>query len=217
MCALGVLTASLGAISGRRLPIHVSIDRADLLPRPILAGAIAETAALWAVYGVDVDWPSFDPMLDCDRLHKTIKVAVDMEEHARERDHVLGETLFNGISTDSTIVLHYRSVVRIAADAKAFGEHAPFWSASVRDQIIARALGRVLAHELGHVLLHQRHSASGLMRADQDASRLAAPAQDALGLTHDERDRLSSAIDELGKQTERVNRCDPSSTPPTSE
>ena len=49
------------------------------------------------------------------------------------------------------------------------------WPPSVADQVMSRALGRVLAHELGHYLLRSKmHQRSGLMRAAFTGSDLTA-------------------------------------------
>jgi hypothetical protein len=49
------------------------------------------------------------------------------------------------------------------------------WPPAVVDQVLARALGRVLAHELGHFLLRSKvHQTSGLMRSAFSGPDLAA-------------------------------------------
>jgi hypothetical protein len=214
VCAgLTLSTSTHAAVSGR-LSVHVSIEQTDLVPRPILATAVAEAAALWAVYHIDVDWPNSDPQVDCDPLHETVKVLLTPEERLRDRDRVLGEAVLDDGKSNSLVVLHYLSVMRTANDAKVFGEHSPFWPAAVRDQIIGRAMGRVLAHELGHVLLHRRqHSPAGLMQAGQAAARLASPIRDAFVLTTEERERLSDALGALAANTRRRDDCVPFRSP----
>jgi hypothetical protein len=190
------------------MPVHVVIDRADLVPRAVLAGAVSEAAAVWIAYGVEVDRPDSDPSSDCDRVHKVIRVSLSASQRARKREHVLGEALYDANAADWMIILHYTDVVRIATDARAFGEHAAFWPAPVRDQIIGRALGRVLAHEIGHILLRQsQHSTTGLMQAGQVASRLADYSRDALALTQIERARLHMVVEDLLSR-ERSEACD---------
>ena len=47
---------------------------------------------------------------------------------------------------------------------------------TLRDYLVAKAIGRVAAHELGHYLLHTReHAGSGLLRPEYSADDLVAP------------------------------------------
>ena len=48
----------------------------------------------------------------------------------------------------------------------------------IREQVVGRAIGRVIAHEIGHVLLRTTgHAPHGLMRAVQRADELVDPAR----------------------------------------
>ena len=67
--------------------------------------------------------------------------------------------------------------------------------ARLRDEAIARTLGRALAHEVGHVLLRWKHHSSvGLMQAQQRASTLTAEDSGPFRLTSDEVSRLHAAL-----------------------
>jgi broad specificity phosphatase PhoE len=89
------------------------------------------------------------------------------------------------------ITLYYRAVVRLAMGTTALGIEAWRWPAGLRDQVIARVLGRALAHEVGHFVLRSpHHSSSGLMRAQQRAAALANSDRKAFALTELDRARL---------------------------
>jgi hypothetical protein len=50
------------------------------------------------------------------------------------------------------------------------------WSRAQREQVVGRALGRVIAHEIGHFVLRTiDHASSGLMRPVHQADELVAP------------------------------------------
>jgi hypothetical protein len=52
------------------------------------------------------------------------------------------------------------------------------WPRTIREQIVGRAIGRVIAHEIGHVVLRTSgHAPHGLMRAVQRADELVDPAR----------------------------------------
>ena len=58
--------------------------------------------------------------------------------------------------------------------------HVPAWEwpRVIREQVVGRAIGRVIAHEIGHVLLRTTgHAPRGLMRAVQRADELVDPAR----------------------------------------
>jgi hypothetical protein len=70
------------------------------------------------------------------------------------------------------------------------------WPVRLRDQVVARAVGRVLAHEVGHYLLRWPHHAeAGLMRSEFHASSLAAPDPNAFALTTVDRARFQIVLD----------------------
>jgi hypothetical protein len=61
----------------------------------------------------------------------------------------------------------------------------------MRQEILGRVLGRVLAHEIGHYVLGSpQHAANGLMRPLQFASDLAAPSRRRFMLTAVDAGRL---------------------------
>jgi len=65
----------------------------------------------------------------------------------------------------------------------------------MRDRILGRIAGRVLAHEIGHFVLRSpRHASRGLMRPIQSIAELIAGNGDIFGLTPDDLNLLRSAI-----------------------
>jgi hypothetical protein len=65
----------------------------------------------------------------------------------------------------------------------------------LRDEVVARALGRALAHEIGHYLLRSpHHASSGLMQARHKGSALGSPNNRAFVLTRTDRDQLRVAL-----------------------
>ncbi len=77
-----------------------------------------------------------------------------------------------------------------------------------RDEMLGRAVARVIAHELYHIVLRTKdHGKKGLARATQTASQLVSPR---LAFSHEDERRLSAetapvtAVDEEVAVTERV-------------
>ena len=60
----------------------------------------------------------------------------------------------------------------IAVGARSLGLSEWHWPETMREEIVGRVLGRVLAHEIGHYVLRSpQHAANGLMRPLQLAER----------------------------------------------
>ena len=84
-------------------------------------------------------------------------------------------------------------VVRLVATARVLGVDEFHWPKLLRDEIIGRVLGRVLAHEIGHYALRRRqHGGEGLMRSIQRADELAALSRKGFRLSASEGAHLSS-------------------------
>ena len=75
------------------------------------------------------------------------------------------------------------------------GTREPQWPRAVRDRVLGRMIGRVVAHEIGHWLLRSRdHSTSGLMRAHQTTDALADPGRAGFALAPADFARLRAAL-----------------------
>jgi hypothetical protein len=93
-----------------------------------------------------------------------------------ERASGLGSIWFDedGAPGDTITIDDAAVMVRIA-QATLNNRPLADWPPAVADQVMGRALGRVLAHEIGHYLLRSKlHQAHGLMRAVFTGSDLAA-------------------------------------------
>src|SRR5262249_6045689 len=125
-----------------------------------------------------------------------LTVTIDVGQNPASGGTGLGAIQFGSDGTPaSDIVLNYDAVKRIATSAPFMGLHPALWPAGLREEIIARALGRALAHEIGHYLLRSpHHASSGLMRARHKGSTLGNPNDREFVLTKTDRDRLRVAL-----------------------
>ena len=158
------------------------------------ANALGEASRIWRLYGVSLTTDD-DGRCNAANGH-AVTVTIDADDDSQSSEAGLGAIRFapDG-SPDSTIVLNVGAVTRIATSGPVMGTHPALWPAGLRDEIVARALGRALAHELGHFLLRSPHHAkSGLMRARQEGSVLGSPNGRPFGLTSVDRARLRLAL-----------------------
>ena len=159
-------------------PLTVMVDLrqvAGLPPRQLRAMA-AEAEALWRAAGIVLTWRfpgDPPPVAPSDDTVTVATAAPSGTAPAR-----LGAVLFleGRVDAERAIELSVTTIARLVEDARWSGRRVRDWPPSVRDDLTARALGRVLAHEIGHYLLAWRgHPAAGLMRARFPADLLISP------------------------------------------
>jgi hypothetical protein len=154
---------------------------------------VSEASQIWTSYGITVD---AGETTTTHGVSLSLLVVLDTDHRASQGDDGLGTIRFapNG-TPDSTITLYCSTIVRLVTSTQSMGTDVWQWPADLRNHIIARALGRALAHELGHFVLRSpHHMSSGLMRARQHASALAEPSRKAFMLTEPDRARLQVVL-----------------------
>jgi hypothetical protein len=92
---------------------------------------------------------------------------------------VLGEVAFRPDGTpEPRVSLFLNALLTLIADTRAMSLAAWQSPRVLRDLIVGRAVGRVLAHEIGHYILATRtHGTAGLMRSSQRSDELVAPSR----------------------------------------
>jgi hypothetical protein len=178
-----------------RAHVRLAFNAGSRIPPAIRRAVIAEAARIWLPYGIVVEGD--DAVAPpCDGRVVALAIETDALPTTGRDEDALGSVRFAADgSPDSTIILYYGNAVRLAASAALLDTDALYLPASVRDQAVARTVGRALAHEVGHVLLRwQHHSSAGLMQPEQHTSTLAAPGLGQFRLTPMEVSRLDAAL-----------------------
>lgn len=174
------------------LHLAIAFAPAPALPPPVVAAAIVEAARLWAPYGVDVrPAPPGGPAPDAVTL--TVVAARPTAADRLRAPGALAAIEFDAGGLPRPEIAVYAGDVRdFIAHARVLGASDAQWPRAMREQILGRAVGRVLAHEIGHYVLATRgHAAHGLMRAAQAPDDLVAPNRRGLGLSEADVARLS--------------------------
>jgi hypothetical protein len=140
------------------------------VPAAVLKAAIGEARTIWSPYGVSVDAATPAAVAQRD-------VAVLTVVFVRARSgHALGAIAFVDGAPGQVLTVFVDAVVTLIGTARLMGATQAQWPVTLRDQVLARAIGRVLAHEIGHFVLRTRdHAARGLMRAEHTADELVTP------------------------------------------
>ncbi|HYM21720.1 MAG TPA: hypothetical protein VEU08_00865, partial [Vicinamibacterales bacterium] len=111
-------------------------------------------------------------------------VVVDDGEAGASAVEPIGWIHFRGEGNPEPVIFISRTTAIRLLDAVASGRDLPLRR---HDALVARILGRALAHELGHYLLaSQRHSSHGLMRANWSIDALDSEARAGFGISLDD-------------------------------
>ena len=177
MALLSMLSAAALAIT----PAHVTLAFA---PAPPLAAAVkraavAEAAAIWLPYGVAVTGVDLiTSPVRTDGLVLTVVMSSAPAPPAHWQAP-LGAVDFDADGAPAHVMTVFVDrIIRMLEGAHLWGVPAPQWPRVIREQVVGRAIGRVIAHEIGHVLLRSKsHAPRGLMRAVQRPDELIDPAR----------------------------------------
>jgi hypothetical protein len=192
-CAI-VLAAVAWVRADTETSLRLVVDAESTVDPTVRAHAISEASRIWRQYGVAL--VTGDAAGCADASDAVLRVTIGLGHDSVSGDAGLGAIEFASDGTPgSAIVLNYDAVTRIATSGPVMGLHPALWPAGLRDEIIARALGRALAHEIGHYLLRSPlHATSGLMKARQKGSALSSPNDRPFVLTEVDRVRLRRAL-----------------------
>jgi hypothetical protein len=174
-------------------PLRVDISIQGVAPPPaFVAAAIEEAADIWAAYGVRIRVPAPNDDGDNDAVRLVVKLTRPGERHTAPG--ALGSIAFEGDTPQPTIELYPKAASALIA-AVAFNRRESVWPAGPEDRVLARVLGRALAHEIGHFLLRSKiHSRNGLMRAEHVGSELMAPDHHGFALSPDDIRRFRAVL-----------------------
>ena len=150
----------------------------------IEAAILVEMNGIWRPYGVAVRRTNEDSE-SCDRV---ITVRSDLEARPEDAASATALAWVPFVERRARRVVFLRlSRARVLVDSLSPGTRPEAFT----DRLVAKLVGRSLAHELGHVLLNsQDHTRSGLMRARYRAIDVLRDAPSAYTLNHEQRERM---------------------------
>ena len=160
------------------LVLQVTLAFQDALPiaDPIVRAAVQEAADIWAPYGLALKRAPACDRAAVDGLVLAVET-VDRVPPGRA-GVVLGEVAFRDGTPEPRVSLFLNALLDLIGDTRALSLAALQSPRVLRDLIVGRAVGRVLAHEIGHYILATRtHATAGLMRSSQRSDELVAPSR----------------------------------------
>lgn len=195
MLALLALLATGASHPAERpeLTLDVSVYVTTDISPQVLEGALVEAHEIFAHGDIQMNFELATPGVT--PVGPTVSVILQSRParfvvHGCSRnrhDHRLGRTSFEA----RRITLWSEQVARAI-----YGDWDRRGSSNVSDTVLARALGRVLAHELGHFLLRLNgHRDDGLMRASFSQSSLTSKRNRAFRFSTEDLDTMRASIE----------------------
>jgi hypothetical protein len=176
------------------ITLTLAIGASADVSREIQEAALIETAKIWAPCGVTISVLAASNHV----IVPDVVVVAAPSRGRREMSDALAWVPFAGEHTPVPVVdVRYRSLLDLVGDTHVntpFLEYPP----GLRDQFVARAVGRVIAHELGHILLQSVEHDVGLMRRVQAGRDLLSPDRATFSLSALDLARLRANIQAAG-------------------
>jgi hypothetical protein len=184
VAALFAFTAFAPAASPVAMPpIIVSVTTAVNLSPQLIARIFAETDAIWRPSGISFLWRrvtrdvvTFARASETGpSVPNTLRLNIgDAIGQPRDGRVPLGWIVFDAVAApQQDIYLSYANAQAVMEEARGVVGVVAQMPIAQRETLLARAMGRALAHELGHYLLASKeHTPHGLMKAVLSAAEL---------------------------------------------
>jgi hypothetical protein len=148
-------------IAAFAVALAINVSAPDVSPA-FVSRVLAETDAIWRYAGFTFAWQEA-PRESAATLHVVIGRDV---RPGSDGGLALGWIVFEGLEPEHEIYVSYTNAERLLAESPgvvgAIDRMTPF----EKQTLLARAMGRALAHEMGHYLLASKgHTLKGLMRS----------------------------------------------------
>jgi hypothetical protein len=199
LVAASVPEASTPAIP----PMIVAVTTPADMPSRLIAALLAEADAIWRPNGVSFVWrrtpapaKSVSPA-DAGPYANTLRLTIGEERGVGRDGHLpLGWIVFDDVSLpQQEIYLSHANAMAMLNSAGGVVGIVDQMPTIQRETLLARAMGRALAHELGHYLLASKaHTDRGLMKAVLTAVELFQPGSGAFRIEPAQRRAVAARL-----------------------
>ena len=160
-------------ITAIAVALTINVSAASDIPSTLVSRALDETDSIWRAAGVEFVWKRGPAPYTPGAL--TVVIGHDVRP-VREGALALGWINFDEMMPGQRLYISYANVQQLMRESVAvIGplDHMPIFE---REVLMARAIGRALAHELGHYFLASKeHTKKGLMKAHRSAVEFFGP------------------------------------------
>ena len=148
--------------------LTINVSASPDIPSALVARALDETDLIWRTAGFVFAWRQ----APLDRTAATLHVVIGHNvRRVGEGGLALGWIRFDETTPGQEIYISYADVEQLLNESPGIVGAKERVTRFEREVLLARAMGRALAHEMGHYLLSSKqHTANGLMKAHRTAT-----------------------------------------------
>jgi hypothetical protein len=160
-------------VAALAVALTVNVSASPDIPPALVSRALAETGAIWRAAGVEFVWQRGPAYSATAALHVVIG---NETRPVRDGGLALGWIYFDESTPGQRIYVSYANVHQLMLDSPGVAGPQDRMPLLEREVLMARAIGRALAHELGHYFLATKvHTKAGLMKAHKTAAEFFGP------------------------------------------
>jgi hypothetical protein len=153
--------------------LTVNVSVAPEVSATLVSRVLAETDDIWRSSGLTFAWQRAPREAAAATLHVVIGHDV---RPARNGGLAIGWIVFEDSKPEQEIYLSYSNARQLMVESPGVVGVVDRMPIMEREMLLARALGRALAHEIGHyVLASKAHTLTGLMRSRVTATEFFGP------------------------------------------
>jgi len=185
-------------------PMIVTVVTAGEISSRLVAAVLAEADAIWRPNGVSFVWRRVPPLQSASQsierapyVSNTLRLTIGDERGTGHDGRLpLGWIRFDDVTVpQQEIYLSHANAQAMLESASSVVGIVNQMPLSQRETLLARAMGRALAHELGHYLLTSKaNTAHGLMKAVLTAVELFQPGNGALRIEPAQRRAVAARL-----------------------
>jgi hypothetical protein len=205
LLASTLVAASIPEASSPAIPpMIVTVVSAGQISSRLVAAVLAEADTIWRPGGVSFSWRRVPPVQATSPgierapyLSNTLRLTIGDERGAgRDGRLPLGWIVFDDVTVpQQEIYLSHANAQAMLDSASSVVGIVNQMPPSQRETLLARAMGRALAHELGHYLLASKaHTGRGLMKAVLTAVELFQPGNGAFRIEPAQRRAVAARL-----------------------
>jgi hypothetical protein len=171
---LVLFVAPIARAEPARLSVRLSIDQDGGLSVLQLRLAVNEVREIWSDVGVSIAFSRYGELTHPDEATISLRILLMPAPSSGGANRVLAwVTATDSGRSAPLLFVSLPAVTEAVMGAEALGRPVTKLTRDLRDRLIGRAVGRVIAHELGHYILQSaRHQDRGLMRANYSSNDL---------------------------------------------
>src|SRR5262245_24460566 len=191
-----LLAAAIAASEEPSLHVALAFAAEGPVPPAVAPAAVHEAAQIWSRYHVVVDRTIPCGSQPDEAIVLPVRAGRSRMPRSFDVPSVLGTIHFADDGMPYSIVTVFFDLLLRSLSVARIGEAGEErWPPELRQRIIGRALGRVIAHEIGHYLLESRkHSGTGLMRGLQPYRELFGESNIGFELSRQDERRFAQSV-----------------------